>query len=344
MAVTIKDIARVLGISPSTVSRALKDHPDIAPETKKAVRELAEKLKYQPDPIALSLKKKQSRIIGVLVPEIVHYFFSTVISGIEDLAYDSGYRVMICQSNEHFQHEVKNLEALLASRVDGILVSISKETTSYKHLEQIQEQGIPLVMFDRVAQDLPVDKVVVDDFEGAYKAVTHLIEMGCRKIIHYATAPFLEIGKQRRDGYIRALQDHNLTVHDEDIIRCDLWEDAEKITRGLMQRNPKPDAIFAVNDFTAIGTIKTLQKLGYRIPEDVAVAGFTNGQIADVVTPSLTSVEQFGYHLGKTATQMLLDRLADPEKEIPPRTETIPTKLIIKESTMRVRSEKPVSD
>lgn len=338
MPVTIKDLAKALGISPSTVSRALKDHPDISPETKKAVRDLAEKLNYHPDPIALSLKKKQSRVIGVMVPEIVHYFFSTVISGIEDLAYDSGYRVMICQSNEHFGNEVKNIEALLASRVDGILVSVSKETTSFRHLEQVLEQRIPLVMFDRVAPDLPVDKVTVDDFQGAYEAVSHLIEMGCRRIVHYATSSHLEIGKQRLEGYLKALREHHLPVREEDILRCDLWEDAEKNTVGIMQRAEKPDGIFAVNDFTAVSTIKTLQKLGYRVPDDVAVVGFTNGQIADVVTPALTSVEQFGYHLGKTAAKMLLDRLKDPEKIIPPRRETIKTKLIVKESSLRKKT------
>ncbi|NOY37802.1 MAG: LacI family transcriptional regulator [Chlorobi bacterium] len=335
MSVTIKDIARVLGISPSTVSRALKDHPDIAAETKRAVKELAEELNYQPDPIALSLKKRQSHIIGVLVPEIVHYFFSTVISGIEDLAYASGYRVMICQSNENFSHEVKNIDALLASRVDGILVSLSKETTSYRHLENIVEQRVPMVMFDRVAESLRVDKVVVDDLNGAYKAVSHLIEMGCRRIIHYGTAQYLAIGKNRREGYLRALADHNLPKRDEDIVRCDLYEDAVRITRGMMQRSPKPDAFFAVNDFTAIGTIKTLQELGYRVPEDVAVVGFTNGQIADVISPALTSVEQFGYNLGKTAVELLLERLNVPGKTIPARTRTIKTKLIIKASSLR---------
>ncbi len=335
MAVTIKDIARELGISPSTVSRALKDHPDISPATKKAVKELARKLNYQPDPVALSLKKRQGRIIGVIVPEIVHYFFSTVISGIEDVAYQSGYRVMICQSNETYEREVENIETLLYSRVDGILVSISKKTRNTDHLQKVLGLHVPIVMFDRIAEGIDTDKVYVDDFDAAYHAVKHLILMGYRHIVHYAAPQHLGIGRLRKEGYVQALEDSGIPVRKEYIIKCDTIEEAQQITGQTMQLKPRPDAFFCVNDMTAAGVMKAVKKLNYRIPEDVAIIGFTNGEISDLPTPAITSIEQHGFEIGREAAQLLLDRLANPDKNIPPRNKLIKTTLVVKGSTKR---------
>ena len=335
MAVTIKDIARQLGISPSTVSRALKDHPDISQETKKAVNDLARKLNYQPDLVALSLKKGQSRIIGVIVPEIVHYFFSTVISGIEDVANESGYRVMICQSNETFEREVENVEALLYSRVDGILVSISKKTVKLDHLKKVMDQHVPMVMFDRIADNLETDKVYVDDEHAAYTAVRHLIVNGYRNIIHYAAPQHLEIGRLRKEGYIRALKQFQIPVRDEFIIKCDTMEEAQKMTEETMKLTPRPDAFFCVNDMTAAGVMKMLKRLNYKIPDDVAIVGFTNGEISNLPTPAITSVEQHGFDIGREAARLLIDRLIHSGKEIPPRKKIIKTTLVVKGSTVK---------
>ncbi len=251
--VTIKDIARELGISPSTVSKALKGHPDISPATKKAVKELVDRWNYKPDPIALSLQGGLSKSIGVIVPEIVHFFFSTVISGIEDLANESGYHVMFCQSNESYSREVRAVQTLLASRVDGILVSLSKVTENFDHFRRIIDSGIPLVFFDRICEELQTDRVIVDDETGAYEAVKHLILTGCRNIVHLAGPPNLNIAKNRKNGYLKALSEYNIKVCGENIIRCDSPADAARIIPELAGRYPRPDGIFAVNDLTAAG-------------------------------------------------------------------------------------------
>ena len=332
--VTIKDIARELGISPSTVSRALKDHPDISPETKKAVNDLAEKYHYTPDPIALSLKSRKSKIIGVIVPEIVHYFFSTIIHGIEDVAYSSGYNVMICESNESYSQEVQNVEALLSSRVDGILVSISKETTSCDHFQIIQEAGVPLVFFDRICQEIDTDRVIVDDEKGAYRAVIHLIDVGCKKIVHLAAPDHLLIAQQRRDGFMKAMQDRNMTIRPESIVRCDTIEDAREVIPKLLNSQDPPDGFFAVNDLTAAETLKIVKQHGLKVPEDVAIFGFTNGQISDLTDPTLSSVEQHGFDIGREAARLLIDRL-QKEDTYPAITRVIETQLALKGSTQR---------
>jgi DNA-binding LacI/PurR family transcriptional regulator len=332
--ITIKDIAKELGISPSTVSKALKGHHDISSSTKQSVKELAEKWNYKPDQIALSLKSGLSKTIGVIVPEIVHYFFSTVIGGIEDLAYDSGYNVMFCQSSESYVREVKAIETLLSNRVDGILVSLSKETVNCDHFRKIQENGISLVFFDRICGDLDTDKVIVDDEEGAYKAVKHLIDTGCKNIVHFAGPPNLSIGKNRRDGYERALREHNIPLNSDNIMRCDSMEDAANLVPGLLKRVHKPDGIFAVNDLTAAAAMKIVINMGFKVPEDISVVGFTSGLISEVTNPTLTSVEQHGYQIGKEAVRLLIDRLEN-NHDLPSQTKIIKTELVIKGSTRK---------
>jgi LacI family transcriptional regulator len=332
--VTIKDIARELGISPSTVSKALKEHPDISPATKKAVRELVIKWNYKPDPIALSLLSGQSKIIGVIVPEIVHYFFSTVISGIEDFAYGSGYHVMFCQSNETYLREVQAVQTLLSSRVDGILVSVAKVTRDFEHFRKIIDDRIPLVFFDRICDEIETDRVIVDDETGAYEAVKHLIKTGCRNIIHLSGPPDLNIGRDRKNGYIKALKDYNLPVLEENIINCDTSGEAVKVVPGLLNRKNKPDGIFAVNDLTAAEAMKIVKQGGYKVPEDISIVGFTSGMISDITDPSLTSVEQHGYIIGEEAVKLLIGRI-ERKKEMPFQTKIIRTELVIKDSTRR---------
>jgi DNA-binding LacI/PurR family transcriptional regulator len=332
--VTIKDIARELGISPSTVSKALKGHPDISSSTKKAVRELVERWNYKPDPIALSLKGGQSKTIGVIVPEIVHYFFSTVISGIEDLAYDSGYHVMFCQSNESYEREVKAVETLLSSRVDGILVSLCKVTRNFDHFRKITENGIPLVFFDRICDEIETDRVVVDDEAGAFDGVCHLIKSGCHEIVHLSGPLNLLIAKNRMEGYVRALKENNIPVRNENIIKCDTSEEARSVVPALFDRTRKPDGIFAVNDLTAAEAMKIVKNKGYKVPDDVSIVGFTSGMISDLTDPSLTSVEQHGYIVGKEAVRLLIKRI-EGEKEMPFQTKVIKTELVVKSSTRK---------
>jgi LacI family transcriptional regulator len=332
--ITIKDIAKELGISSSTVSKALKGHRDISSSTKQAVKKLADSWNYKPDQIALSLKSGLSKTIGVIVPEVAHYFFSTVISGIEDLAYDSGYIVMFCQSSELYTREVQAVETLLSRRVDGILVSVSKETENFDHLRKIQDSGIPLVLFDRICEDIDSDKVVVDDETGAYEAVNHLIAIGCKNIIHLSGPPNLSVGKNRKDGYLRALKEHCIPVNENNIIRCDSREDAAMIIPGILKRTARPDGIFAVNDLTAAAAAKIIIGMGYDVPSDIAVVGFTSGLISEITSPTLTSVEQHGYLLGKEAVRLLIDRL-EKNHDYPSQTIIIKTELKIKESTQK---------
>jgi len=249
--ITIKDIARELGISPSTVSRALKDHPDISQATRDAVNELAQRWNYRPNPIALSLKSGSSKTLGVIIPDVVHYFFSTVISGIEDVVYERDYNMILCQSNENWEQEIKNIKTLMASRVDGILASVAKTTTDFGHYQSILDKNIPLVFFDRSVEEIKTDSVVIDDEAGAYKAVIHLLRTGKKHIVHLAGPPHLAIARNRLNGYLKAMKEYRLSPTEEDIIICDDIESAERLIPNLLVRTPRPEAFFAVNDLTA---------------------------------------------------------------------------------------------
>ena len=333
--VTIKDIAKALGVSASTVSRALKDHPDISRDTKDAVNELAKKLHYKPNAVALSLKNSKTNTIGVIIPELVHYFFSSVISGIEDVTYDAGYNVMICQSNEKYEREIINTQALLANRVEGALISISKQTKDFSHLQMIEESGIPMVFFDRVPDGFDSDCVIIDDKRAAYNAVCHLIGSGCKRIAHLAAPDTLAIGKYRLEGYKEALKDFNLPYLEEYVIVADSFEQAAVATRKLVQLPVPPDGIFAVNDLTAVGVMKTLQKMGIAIPEKVAIMGFSAGSYSDITTPTLSSVDQHGYQMGVKAASVLLGRI-ESQRTGQGETFFIDTNLVIRESTRKI--------
>ncbi|MBC8004013.1 MAG: LacI family DNA-binding transcriptional regulator [Verrucomicrobia bacterium] len=333
--VTIKDIARILGISPSTVSRALKDHPDINADTKKSVNELASKLKYHPNAVALSLKNSRSNTIGVIIPEIVHYFFSSVISGIEDVASRKGFTVIICQSNESFEREVANARTLLSHRVDGVLVSVSKETSSSDHLIELQEGGIPIVFFDRMAPGINADQVVIDDLEAAYMATRHLIETGRNRIAHFAGPQNLIISRDRLQGYINALTEADLPIDNRLIIEADTYEKARTTVIKMLEDGIVPDGIFAVNDLTAIGAMQTIQKKGYRIPDDISIVGFSDGRFSGITDPNLTSVDQHGYEMGTTAAEMLFKRILSSEAVYIPEKKVLNADLIIRGSSQK---------
>lgn len=309
--ITIKDIARVLGISPSTVSRALKDHPDISPKTKHLVKTFAEKVNYRPNALALSLRSSKTNTIGIVIPEIVHHFFSTVISGIEDVAYGRGYNAIICQTNENYQREVIDLQALIDNRVDGILVSMSKNTHEFTHFNNVKENGVPIVFFDRICEALSSDRVIADDFEGARIATRHLINQGCKKIMHLAAPQHLLIGKNRKEGYYSALKESKLECEERLILKCDTREAVFSTADDLIRLATDIDGIFAVNDSTAIAAMQVLQRNGYKIPKDIAVVGFGDGPNANIAYPPLTTVEQKGYDIGQAAMRLLIGHIEE---------------------------------
>jgi LacI family transcriptional regulator len=333
--VTIKDIAKILGISVSTVSRALKNHPDISEETKNNVKELAQKLNYEPNALALSLRKSKTNTIGVIIPEIVHHFFSSVISGIEDVAYDSGYNVMVCQSNESYEREVINAQALLSNRVDGILVSVSKTTLDFDHFRGFLSKGIPMVFFDRVCPDIITDRVVTNDEGGAFIATEHLINIRCKKIAHFSAPQNLLIGQGRLAGYLRALKQYHIPYDPNLVVHCDTRELAIEKTSDFIKRFPDVDGIFAVNDSTAITVMQMLQKMGKKVPSEIAVIGFGDGPNALITSPTLSTVEQKGYEIGKEAIQLLLHKIENETVADSFQTKVITPTLIQRESTQR---------
>ncbi len=331
--ITINDLAKRLNISASTVSRALRDHPDISKKTKDRVRAIASKTNYQPNLIAQSLQNKRSNNIGVIVPEIRNTFFSTVISGIEDVAYEAGFTIMVCQSNDTFERETINTRALAANRVAGMLVSTSQETIDFSHLKNVIRQGLPIILFDRVVEELKVSKVIVDDFNGAYQAVTHLIETGRKRIAHLTGSNALYVGRKRREGYEAALRDHGLPIRPEYIIAGGYHEeDGRRGAEQLMKLDEMPDGLFAINDPVALGAFLYLQYHRIKIPEQIGIVGFSDNPNASLVRPALTTVHQPAYEMGKTAATLLLEILSG-KSPVQEKTVMLDTRLVIREST-----------
>ena len=336
--ITIKDLAKQLNISASTVSRALKDHPDISPETKKAVNELAKQLNYQPNTIALSLRQSKTNTIGVIIPEIAHFFFSTVVSGIEDIAYSHGYNVIITQSNESYEREVKDTQTLFNSRVDGILISVARDTKNYAHFTNLIQRNMPMVFFDRVIEGVNASKVIVDDEHGAYEATQHLIEQGYKRIAHLAGPPNLIISQNRLNGYKSAIADNKYMIDERIIKTCGLgtYEEAEQITNDLLDSKLPPDAIFANNDVAAYGAMTAIKKRRMRIPEEIAIVGFSNWRFSGLIEPALSSVTQPGFKMGQEATKLLLKQIDTKETEqLVTETIVLKTTLLTRESSTR---------
>lgn len=330
--ISIIDIARELGVSPSTVSRALKDHPGISIKTKRRVLELARQFNYRPNILAMSLRTNRSRTIGLIIPEIAHHFFSSVISGVEELAYASDYRVIICQSNEDPFREELNLQALLDHRVDGVLVSASKNTRNFEHFKRAIETGLPVLFYDRISDELPTDRVVTNDYKGAYSITSHLVKRGRRNILHLAAPENVPVGKERLRGYRQALYKNGIEIREDLIMQCDTSFKVNVMNKEILKLAPSIDAVFAVNDFTAIAAMQLLQRNGFAVPGDIAVAGFGDDPIASVVSPPLTTVEQKGYEIGKESVQLLIQRIQHTGKEIQPRTRIFECTLKIRES------------
>jgi len=337
--VTLKQIAKELDVSISTVSKSLRDSAEISEDTRLKVQAFAKLYNYKPNNIALSLKNRKTKTIGIIIPEIVHHFFATVISGIEQMANESGYSVVVCLSNESFDKEVLNMEMLANGSTDGFIMSLSKETQlkgDFHHINEAISQGMPVVMFDRVTNDVLCDKVIIDDKLAAYEAVVSLVKMGKRKIALLSTVDYVSVGKLRTEGYTKAIRDNDLPLEDALVVRIGDESELEAKVGQLLQ-DRSIDAVLAVNELYAVTTIKLAREAGLRVPEDLSVIAFTDGIISQYSTPTITTVSQNGNKMGEKAARMLIERLEAEElgleEEEQYRTEVIETQLIEREST-----------
>ena len=333
---TMKDIAAHFGTSVATVSRALKDSPRISVERRKAIQEFAREHNFCPNMIAESLRNSkvmQPKIIGVIIPEFAHYFFSTVLAGIEEKAREHGYRIMVAQSGESYENEVKICQSFFENKVCGIIVSQAKDTTNYDHFNRLIESGVPLVFYDRICTGVEASRVVVDDYKGAFTAVEHMISTGCKRIAFFGSPMTLEISKNRFNGYKDALLKHGLTIEQTLTRFCDNRADAEVITPEIMKKGDHPDAFFAVNDDTAIGILYSAKRMGYRVPEDISVCGFTNGDRAIACDPMLTTVEQRGKVVGEEAANIIIGHIEGslPANQVDKR--IVRTSLVVRGTT-----------
>jgi LacI family transcriptional regulator len=341
--VTLKQIAKELDVSISTVSKSLRNSLEIGEETRLKVQAFAKFYHYKPNNIALSLKNRKTKTIGIIIPEIVHYFFSTVINGIEHIANENGYSVIICLSDDSFDKEVLNMEMLANGSIDGFIMSLSKETQfkgDFHHITEVISQGMPVVMFDRVTNDILCDKVIINDELAAYEAVQSLIDKGRKKIALVTTVDYVSVGKFRTDGYTKALRDNGLPFDESLIIKIENVDNCE-ITIAQLLENKAFDAIFAVNELFAVTIIKMANKRGIKVPDDLAVIAFTDGIISKYSTPTITTVSQNGLEMGSVAAKILIERLEteeenleDEEKDEVYKTVVIETHLIERESTL----------
>ena len=333
---TMKDIARELGISVATVSRALKDSPRISEARRRMIQQYAREHNFYPNAIGEALRHSRvmpSKIIGVIVPEFTHYYFSSILTGIEEAAIARGYYIMVALSGEQYEREVRICEMFHRQKVCGVIVSQAKDTKQYDHFQRLLDSDIPIVFYDRICTGVNASRVVVDDYMGAFNAVSYLLDTGCRRIAFFGSPMQLEISKNRFNGYKDALLKRGL-AYDEHLTRiCDNRRDAELITPELFDGDYYPDAFFAVNDDTAIGILYTVKRMGLRVPEDISICGFTNGQRAVACDPMLTTVEQRGKRVGEEAVEILIDKVEglSPLDKVEKR--IVRTRLVIRGTT-----------
>jgi len=332
---TLKDIAKELNVSVSTVSKALKDSKEISIKTKEKIQAFAKFYHYKPNAMALKLRNKKTMVIGVIIPEIVHHFFTRVISGIESIVSEKGYNLMICLSNESHKKEILNLNLLTDGSVDGIIMSTSKETLAkknYKHLNEMLSNEIPLVLFDRAPKDIKCNKVLADDVYGGYMATKHLIKNNAKQIAIITTQENITVGLLRKQGYLKALKEYNIEIQKNLIIQIDDKKSVKEQIRTLFNHmDSRPDAIFAVNEIYAAIAMKIIRDLNLVIPNDIQVIGFTDGLISKFSEPPLTTVDQHGYNMGKEAAKILLQQIENPNKLAVKK--IVKTDLIIRKST-----------
>lgn len=314
---TIHDIAIRLDISKSTVSRALRNHPDVSKKTKELVQEMADKLNYQKNILASNLASKSTNLIGVVIPEIARqHFFAQALSGIQKVAKEKGYIVMVCQSNEELAEEINQVRALMNSRVAGLLISLSKETNTYQHIEDTLDREIPVVLFDRGADNLNVSQITVDDYSGAYAITSHLLEEGFEHLAHLSGPMSLSISQKRYQGFIDALRDHGKKITDAHVYQCDnLSLDAKEGVERLLALKKRPDAIFCMSDYIAIQVVKELKNKGLKVPKDIAVAGFAGDPITELLDPQISTVEQPAFEIGVQAAKRLIMEIESDDRE-----------------------------
>ncbi len=331
---TLEDIAKELGLSKSTISRALKDHPDISKETKEAVNKVVKKIKYIPNTVAGSLRFKKSKVIGLIVPQISPFFLPSIVKGIEEIIHQNGYNLLILQSNESYQREVENLEILISNNVEGILISVSRQTTDYSHFQSIINMELPIVFYDRVINELNIDIVTLDDITASFNAVKHLINQRRKKIAICTGNLNLLISQNRLKGYKMALENHQIPIKEEYIISCEWTEEAKVETLKLLELNNPPDAIFAISDLTLSGVMAAIYSKNLRIPQDISVIGFCEDPFRTMYKPSITAISPMGEKIGRTSAEVLFQRIrTSPFAKLEPRVILIEGQLIIGQST-----------
>lgn len=338
-AVTIKDIAKALGLSTSTVSRALRDSYEISPETKERVLAFAKEINYRPNPIALSLKEKRSRSIGVVISEIANSFFSQAIDGIESIAHDKGYNVIIAQSKESYDKEESAINYLASRGVDGILISVSTETKDVSLIKNFHEKGLPFVCFDRIVHEIDTYKVIVDNAKSAYNATVHLIKNGYKKIVHLANSESLSITQERVAGYKKALEEYKLPVDEKMIFYTEhgglIYEEVEKVLKEVMKMKQKVDAVFASSDKLTTNSLRFFKKHEVNIPSEIGLLGFSNLDLTDLLSPSLSVVRQPAFEMGRIAAQSLI-KIVESKRPIKDfETIILPADIIPRESSRK---------
>ncbi|WP_445733374.1 LacI family DNA-binding transcriptional regulator [Mariniflexile sp.] len=335
--ITLKDLAKDLNLSASTISRALGNHPAISASTKKKVQKKAEELGFVPNSIASSFRKKKTQTIGVIVPRIDIHFHSLVISGIEEFAYNNGYNVTIFQSKDLLKREKEIVKILQNKMVDGIIVCLGIETKSCDHFKKINKLGIPLVFYDRVPTDFDANKIVINDFESAYLATEHLIKNGCKRIGHISGSQTTNIFKARLEGYKAALKKHNLPIEASLILFTNnlSYEEGVQCAEKYLAISEKPDGIFCANDYTAVSVIQVFRKAEIKIPEEVAIVGFSNYPISKIIEPHLTTINDRAFQMGEAATKLLIRQIEEKDDSITSETITLKTELIVRESSTR---------
>ena len=332
---TIKDIAQALNISTSTVSRALRGALDVNPATKKVVQELAEELNYQPNRLALSLLNKQTHTIGVIIPNL-DYVMATMVKGIDEVALEAGYTVMVCQSDESFGRELVNTKRLMESLVDGFIVSISSETKVFEHIKNIQNKKIPLVLFDRVIKSVIAPKIRLDNIDGGIQATQHLIDQGYKKIAILAGPENLNISNKRMEGFLQTLKQNKIRCEKDFIIHCDFNQQyAYEATKELLSMKHRPDAIFTISDRMAIGAMLAIKEKGLQMPHDIGLVGFNNEPVTSLVTPRISSVEMYAFEIGKATAKLFIEMLQS-EADMSDQEIVIKPKLFIRESSLRI--------
>ncbi len=335
--ITIKDLAERLNLSVSTISRALSNHPSISAKTTQEVWNLASQLGYFPNNVASNLRKQKTNMIGVIVPRIDIYFHSRVISGIEDVAYKKGYNVTIYQSMDSFEREVAITRILRTNMVAGVIACLSMETISCDHFDEFNHFKVPLVLYDRVGEVPSASKVIIDDLQAAYKATDYLIKTGCNRIAHIAGCQTTGIFQSRFEGYQLALSRNGLPYNPALVCQAEdlTFEEGARCARKLMKLTERPDGLFCANDYTAIGAIQTIKKMNLNVPKDVAVAGFSNYPVATIIEPSLTTIDDRAFDMGKAAIKLLIRQIEERNAFIDSETIVIKTDLIVRDSTRK---------